>query len=117
MPSGTTAPNLLGLSTQVPAKWIYISDGRYVNFHFGNSTIEFKHSNNKDISNIPTLVATIIQALKSIGKSNINEEQIKHLSQKLSKSEKESLLKYGKTTSVWIYQILKKISRGDDIEI
>ncbi len=29
-PSGNTALNLLGLDTQVPAKWTYISDGRYV---------------------------------------------------------------------------------------
>ena len=45
-PSGNTALNLLGLSTQVPAKWTYISDGRYASFIFSNVTIEFKRRNN-----------------------------------------------------------------------
>jgi hypothetical protein len=46
-PSGNTALNLLGLSTQVPFKWTYISDERYVDFSFGNTVIEFKDRNNK----------------------------------------------------------------------
>src|SRR5690606_16603897 len=45
-PSGNTALNLLGLSTQVPATWTYISDGRYVTITFDNNSIEFKHKNN-----------------------------------------------------------------------
>ncbi len=44
-PTGDTALNLLGLSTQVPAHWSYISDGPYNSFSFGNITIEFKHRN------------------------------------------------------------------------
>lgn len=51
-PSGNTALNLLGLSTQVPAKWTYISDGRYASFNVGKARIEFKHRNNGDISNM-----------------------------------------------------------------
>ena len=31
-PYGNTTLNLLGLSTQVPSKWTYISAGRYANF-------------------------------------------------------------------------------------
>lgn len=42
-PSGATALNLLGLSTQVPAKWSYISDGPYHKFNVGKLELEFKH--------------------------------------------------------------------------
>lgn len=108
-PSGNTALNLLGLSTQVPAKWTYISDGRYVDFSFGNITIEFKRRNNGNISKMSTLTAMVIQAIKAIGKDKVTNEHIDYLREKLSKEEKEDLLKDGKTTSIWVYHILREI--------
>lgn len=109
-PSGNTALNLLGLSTQVPAKWTYISDGRYASFSFGNVTIEFKRRNNGDISKMSTLTAMVIQSIKEIGKDNITQKQIDYLRGKLSKKEKTELLMDSKTTSAWVYGIIKKIS-------
>lgn len=108
-PSGNTALNLLGLSTQVPAKWTYISDGRYAEYSFGNTTIEFKHRNNGDISNMTALAAMVIQAVKAIGKDKINNAHIVHLQKKLSNEEKADLLEKGKSTSAWVYRIIKKI--------
>jgi hypothetical protein len=109
-PSGNTALNLLGLSTQVPAKWTYISDGRYASFSFSNVTIEFKRRNNGDISKMSTLTAMVIQSIKEIGKDNITQKQIDYLRGKLSENEKTELLTDSKTTSAWVYGVIKKIS-------
>ena len=111
-PSGNTALNLLGLSTQVPSQWTYISDGRYVNFTIGNTTLVFKRTTNSSISRMSQLTAMIIQAIKAMGKNNISEEQIRYLKGKLSHEEKEKILEEGKTTAAWIYQILKKIGES-----
>jgi hypothetical protein len=46
-PSGITALNMLGLSTQVSAKWSYISDGPYNKYEFSGITVEFKRRNNR----------------------------------------------------------------------
>ena len=110
-PSGNTALNLLGLSTQVPAKWTYISDGRYASFSFSNVTIEFKRRNNGDISKMSTLTAMVIQSIKEIGKDNISQKQIDYLREKLSEKEKSELLADSKTTSAWVYGVIKKISK------
>ena len=109
-PSGNTALNLLGLSTQVPAKWTYISDGRYASFSFGNVTIEFKRRNNGDISKMSTLTAMVIQSIKEIGKDKITQKQLDYLRGKLSENEKTELLTDSKTTSAWVYGVIKKIS-------
>ena len=109
-PSGNTALNLLGLSTQVPAKWTYISDGRYASFSFGNATIEFKRRNNGEISKMSTLTAMVIQSVKAIGKDKITSEQIDYLRGKLSEKEKFELIEDSKTTSAWVYGVIKKIS-------
>ena len=111
-PSGNTALNLLGLSTQVPSQWTYISDGRYVNFTIGNTTLVFKRTTNSSITRMSQLTAMIIQAIKAMGKNNISEEQIRYLKGKLSHEEKEKILEEGKTTAAWIYQILKKIGES-----
>lgn len=108
-PSGNTALNLLGLSTQVPAQWTYISDGRYIDFLIGNTKLVFKRTTNRTISNMSQLTALVIQAVKAIGKENISEEQIFYLKNRLTISDKEKLLEEGKTTSAWIYKVLKKI--------
>ncbi|NQP58018.1 hypothetical protein HO913_01585 [Streptococcus suis] len=109
-PSGNTALNILGLSTQVPAKWTYISDGRYVSFSFGNITIEFKRRNNGDISKMSRLTAMVIQSIKAIGKDKITSNQIDYLREKLTEKEKAALRTESKYTSAWVYDVIKNIS-------
>ena len=92
-PSGNTALNQLGLSTQVSAKWSYISDGPYNTFEFNNIQIEFKHRSNKDISGLAPKTALVIQAIRALGKDDITEEDIVKISSILTTEEKETLLK------------------------
>ena len=46
VPCGDTALNLLGLSTQVPAVWSYVSDGTYKEYTFDKTTLKFKRTTN-----------------------------------------------------------------------
>ena len=114
-PSGNTALNILGLSTQVPATWSYISDGRYVKFMVGNTMIEFKRRTNGDISKMSTMTAMIIQAIKAIGKDNVTEKEINFLKAKISPQDKEELLYNAKSTSVWVYYIIMKICEVEHV--
>ena len=108
-PSGNTALNALGLSTQVPAKWTYISDGRYADFHYGNTTIAFQRRNNGDISGYSPMSATVVQAIKTIGKGHVTQEQIELLRKKLSDEDKARLLEEAKTTGAWVYRIVRSV--------
>ncbi|HPX32184.1 MAG TPA: DUF6088 family protein [Erysipelotrichaceae bacterium] len=113
-PSENTALNILGLSTQVPAKWVYLSDGKYVTYSFGGIDIEFKRRSNAEISNMSTITSMVIQAIKAIGKDRISGEQIDILKKRLSGEEKKALLREGKTATAWIYEILRKIGEEDE---
>ena len=57
-----------------------------------------------------TLTAMVIQSVKAIGKDKITSEQIDYLREKLSEKEKFELLEDSKTTSAWVYGVIKKIS-------
>ena len=77
IPTGAYALNKLGLSTQVPANIIYITDGsaRQVKFGDGKS-ITFRHSN--DLSNFAyqsKLMQLAVLAMREIGEKLITEEQ------------------------------------------
>ena len=52
VPCGDTALNRLGLSSQVPAVWLYVSDGTYKEYTYGKTVIRFKRTTNKEISKV-----------------------------------------------------------------
>jgi len=112
-PSGSTALNLLGLSTQVSAKWSYISDGPYNKYELGKITIEYKRRNNREIAGMSYKTALIIQGIKALGKNNIDEVATQKIRVALTKTEKQTLLKEAQSTNVWVYGVIKKICGGN----
>ena len=112
-PSGATALNLLGLSTQVPAKWSYISDGPYHKFDVGNLDLEFRHRSNREISGLSYKSAMVIQALRALGKDHVDDAAITKLRRLLTSDEKQALLQEAQQAAAWIYNHIKKICRED----
>ncbi len=112
IPCGDTALNLLGLSTQIPATWSYVSDGRYKVYKYDNTTIEFKRTTNKEISNLSYKTALTIQALKALGKDNIDNSILSKLQDNLTLDEKQSMFKEAKAATSWIYEYIKIICRS-----
>lgn len=107
VPSGIYALNLIGLSTQVPNKIVYISTGPYVKYNVGNNQIIFKHSTSKEISN-NIVIATVIQAMKEIGKNNISNDILEKIYFYISKGNTLDLINNVKTTA-WINDYLRRI--------
>ncbi|AVM42742.1 DUF6088 family protein [Fastidiosipila sanguinis] len=113
-PYDSTALNLLGLSTQVPANYKYISSGRYKEYKIGNTILEFKKVNPGEIANMSLKTATVIQAIKSIGKENINEQDIQKIRENLTDKEKADLMNQSKSASAWIYEVIREISKAEN---
>lgn len=113
-PCGDTALNMLGLSTQVTVVWSYISDGPYKAYEWDKTRTEFKHRTNKEISGLSPMTILVIQALKTLGKGNIDAKVIRMLSRRLKKDEKVVLLTEATEATDWIYNVLKEICKGDE---
>lgn len=111
-PCGNTALNLLGLSTQVTAVWSYISDGPYKTYEWNSTKIEFKHRTNKEITGLSYMTSLVIQALKTLGKANVTPEIIRILSDKLTETDKEAMLKEAAESTDWVYNTIRKIVGG-----
>ena len=113
VPCGDTALNLLGLSTQVPSQWVYVSDGAYKEYTFDNTTIKFKRTTNKEISKVSYKTALTIQALKALGKENITEQVISRLKKILTDEEKEKMLAKSKSATSWVLELIKIICKDE----
>ena len=114
VPCGDTALNLLGLSTQIPAVWSYVSDGPYRSYTLDGIKLQFKHTDRKsEIIGLSEKTAWVIQALRAVGKENGTQKGIKKLSGKLDKAEKSRLLLEGQRAAAWIYEAIKQICKGE----
>ena len=91
-PCGDVALNKLGLSTQVPVVWSYISDGPYRKFSWDNITLSFKHRANREISFMSETTTLVIEALKTLGKERIDDSIILSLKNRLPQAEKKKML-------------------------
>ena len=112
VPCGDTALNLLGLSTQVPAAWVYVSDGTYKEYTYDNTTIQFKRTTNKEVSKLSYKTALTVQALKALGKDKIDDMVISRLGKLLTAEEKQTMLEEAKAATSWIYEYIKQICRS-----
>ena len=110
VPEGAWAANLLGLSTQVPAKIIYLTDGPNKEVVIGRRSIHFKHARPKVIAGLEGKLALVVQALRYIGKDSVGVREIEALRARLSPEEKRRLLKDTRYTVDWIYNVAKQIA-------
>ena len=110
VPEGTWAANLLGLSTQVPAKIMYLTDGPNNEVLIGRRSIHFKHARPKAMAGLEGKFALVVQALRHLGKEGIGPREIEKLRSALSAAEKRRLVKDARFGVEWIYEVAKKIA-------
>ena len=107
-PEGNTALNYLGLSTQVPARYIYISSGSPRKYKIGNTPLEFRHRALTESVITNEKANLVVQALKSLGKIHADEDFVKLLSKRFSPTDWIEIEKSAALVADWILVIIKK---------
>jgi len=108
IPTGLFAENLLGLSTQVPMKIVYLTDGTPRKLFFDKTPLIFKKTNLKNVSTYGKISTLVIQALKSIGKEKVTDDEIKKVVEILKKENPKYLAHDIKLAPEWIREIMRK---------
>ena len=108
--SGLAAENYFGLSTQVPMKVVFLTSGSARKLTVGNTEIEFKRGVPRNFAFRDRTMATLCQALKSIGNGHVTEEQRGVLMRFLSEYVKEHAINEDiKLMPQWIQRLLNEI--------
>lgn len=115
--SGNTALNILNLSTQIQAKYIYLSDGPNKSYKILDKiSLEFKKSALKDIGFKYKESSLIVQSLKALGKEHVNNEIISKIRNQIESKMYEKILNDTQSVTVWIYEIIKEICKENNNE-
>lgn len=112
-PSGDAALNLLGLSTQVPGRWVYLSDGPSREYEIGAVTLAFRKSALKDAGFRYRESGLLVHALKALGRERVDSTVIAHLRKWLPPKLRDAVLADTRATTSWIYQIIKEVCREE----
>lgn len=115
-PCGDVALNKLGLTPQVPAVWVYVSDGPYRSFAWDNTQLKFKHKANREISRLSEKTVMVIEAIRALGKNRIDDSVVAGLRRTLTEEEKKLVMKEASNCSEWIYEVIRKVCMGTDEE-
>ncbi|PJI23089.1 DUF6088 family protein [Prevotella intermedia] len=108
LPSGMTALNALGLSTQVPMNYTYLTTGSERTVKLTNHQIVLKRGVPKNFCYETRLIALLVQALKTIKQENIGTKELQVIREIISKKpNKESLAKDIDMMPVWMKRIVK----------
>ena len=106
VPTGVYALNKLGLSTQVPMKVVFLTDGAARSIKVGKRTISFKRTTPKNLLAQGEISSLVIQALKTMGQNKMDDETLNKINFILENEKEENILNDAKLAPAWIYKVL-----------
>ena len=114
LPSGTTALNMLGLSTQVPMNYTYLTTGSERTVELANCIVTLKRGVPKNFCYETHLVALLVQALRALRQENVSNEELQTISSLIYKEQdKESLMRDVDKMPAWMKRIIKPMLKAE----
>jgi len=108
VPTGSHAMNRLGLSTQIPLKLVYLTNGSPREIQIGKRTIKLKKTTPKNLMAKGKISSLAIQALKEVGQKEVTGDFEEKIIQLLSNEKRENLEHDIPLAPVWIRKIMQK---------
>jgi hypothetical protein len=112
-PAGAYAANLLGLSEQVPAKVVFLTDGPSRTVKIGRQEIQLRRTTPRNMAMAGRLSGLLTQALRHLGKEHITPTRVAHLKRTLPARERQRLLKDLPLAPAWMHPLLRELAGVD----
>ena len=115
IPTGVYALNRLGLSTQVPMKVVFLTDGAPRVIKVGKkASVKFKKTVAKHLSLKGEISTLVIFALKEIGKGNVTNSELRRIKEVLTYEKQENIRHDATLAPEWISEIMIKLNRNEN---
>src|SRR5437764_1447044 len=112
-PAGAYAANALGLSEQVPAKVVFLTDGPSRTVKIGPMTIQLRRTTAKNMAAAGRLSGLVIQALRELGKEHVTQERREYLKRSLPAQKRQELIKDIRLAPAWMHPIFRELAEED----
>lgn len=109
-PAGAYAANALGLSEQVPAKTVFLTDGPSRTVKIGPMTIQLRRTTPRNMAAAGRLSGLLIQALRELGQDHVTSARREHLKRTLPVEQRRELLKDLKLAPAWMHPIFRELA-------
>jgi len=109
-PAGAYAANALGLSEQVPAKAVFLTDGPARTVKIGPTTIQLRRTTPKNMEAAGRLSGLLIQALRELGEEHITQQRRDHLKRTIPAAKRRELLKDLRLAPAWMHPIFRELA-------
>jgi predicted transcriptional regulator of viral defense system len=106
VPTGLYALNKIGLSTQVPMRFVFLTDGAARELKIAGVKVKFQKTIAKNLSFKGKLTVLVVFALKEIGKNSLQVNELQRINELLSHETKEIILHDSKLAPNWIAEIM-----------
>jgi hypothetical protein len=110
-PAGAYAANALGLSEQVPAKAVFLTDGPTRTVRIGRTTIQLRRTTARNMAASGRLSGLLIQALRELGEEHVTLERREHLKRTIPLKKRRELLKDLSLAPAWMHPIFRELAR------
>jgi len=90
-PAGAYAANVLGLSEQVPAQVVYLTDGPSREVLVGPTRVSLRRTTPKNMACAGRLSGLVIQALRFLGQAHVTPARVAHLRSALPAAQRAEL--------------------------
>lgn len=114
-PAGAHALHKLGLTTQVPTKLVYITNGNNRTIKIGRISIRFKAASAKKLALSGEFSSLIILALEELGTDQLSEAQKIRLSELINRENRNKLNQDLKLASASVHDFLIKLLKNDRV--
>lgn len=111
-PAGAYAANLLGLSEQVPAKIVFLTDGPTRRVTIGKLEIHLRRTTPRNMAAAGKLSGLLIQAFRSLGEQHITAKRMAHLKRVLPEKERRKLLKDLPVAPTWMHPLFRELAES-----
>lgn len=101
-PPQAYAANALGLSEQVPAKTVFLTDGSSRTVKVGPMTIKLRQTSARKMAAAGRLSGLLIQAFRVLGKDHITPERMAHLKKTVPLEKRKLITKDIKLAPAWM---------------
>jgi hypothetical protein len=109
-PTGAYAANALGLTEQVPAKVVFLTDGPSRTVRIGPTTIQLRQTTPRNMAAAGRLSGLLIQALRELGPDHITPERQQHLKRTLPLEKRREILKDLRLAPAWMHPIFRELA-------
>ena len=110
-PTGVYAANLLGISEQVPAQVVYLTDGISRNMKVGPTQIVFTRTTPRHMAASGKLSGLLIQAFRSMGQVHVMPKHIERLRSRIPAKERAEILTDMNLAPAWMHTHFREIAK------